>query len=91
MCLSLHQRAPKRNIKIITISTNKDKTATAGYINKNAIFRYRFHVCEVLDKMLVAAVILMAQTRVLACECRDTLLRGTDARIGCGCAVLRAQ
>lgn len=94
VCLSLHQRDPKRKIKIITISTNKDKTATAGYSIKNAMVRCRLFFCAVpnnLVKMSMVAVTLKEQTPVPVYVCRDTPLRGTGVYTGPGSSAPQAQ
>lgn len=54
----MHQRAPNLKINIITKSTNRERTATAGYIIKKAMIKCHFLVYAALNipvKKLAAA------------------------------------
>lgn len=79
---------------MITIRTNRERTATAGYIIKKAIFKCRSPFCVIqgtLVKRLEVAETLKGQTLCHACVCRGTLQRGTGVRTARAGAGLQAQ
>lgn len=83
LCRRLHKRDPNRSIRIITINTKRDSTATAGYISKKAISKCHFHVYAT-PNIPVTKSVAGGRSRVapqtLVCGCRGTPRRDSGAR-----------